>query len=556
MRTSPQEQTGSAGLNRVKADFEDIGWGPVPNTEHDLGTDLLVQVQDARGHDLKLIVGVQVKAGNSYFERPVRKDGVLSGWWYREPNAEHFEAWVTHSMPHLLVLHNPDEQVSYWVHVTADAVETTGNGCKILVPIGQKINAEHADMLCDAATGQRGAPALEGTVLQGLPGGIPPQRRLRHALITPRLVAPPPSAMHRNADNAKRCRERFEAGESSFCIGHCHEVDAVEAVALLAQGRFRDLLGVAEQNASVPDPRDTAADSDWAWRFVAAIWEWVMTDSVEELEGVFRSAHTGEAKATSGVVLACALQRADHHDRASDVLTELVDGDDLSSADHGWVLVQRARLASEVGDFSSVRSDAAEAQRSFKGDRDDVTVSPLIATAAWQLFNMAWDPFITSVGSATGDHDDEQPDYGEALTTADTAVQWWRSQTVAQGLTRAASRWFKSWAEESSYTVSYSVNVFNEHLFAAEFNADITGNHGAWQELSALTARWRLMTAADTENESAVLAEGLDALRRSGDSASFKPAVKRLYQASIVHENSGVVCVNVFFYVLLCFDVL
>ena len=41
MRASRQQQTGNAGLSAVCSHFELIGWGPVPNEKHDLGTDLL-----------------------------------------------------------------------------------------------------------------------------------------------------------------------------------------------------------------------------------------------------------------------------------------------------------------------------------------------------------------------------------------------------------------------------------------------------------------------------------------------------------------------------------
>jgi hypothetical protein len=75
MRAQTREQTGCAGVSEVSGAFERIGWGPVPNTQHDLGTDLFIQARDARSFDRGLIVGAQVKAGPSYFARPVHLDG-------------------------------------------------------------------------------------------------------------------------------------------------------------------------------------------------------------------------------------------------------------------------------------------------------------------------------------------------------------------------------------------------------------------------------------------------------------------------------------------------
>jgi hypothetical protein len=84
VRTSQQEQAGGAGTSEVTAALQRIGWGPVvPNVQHDLGTDLFAQARDARRFDRGLFVGVQVKAGPSYFAQPARaEDGSLLGWWY------------------------------------------------------------------------------------------------------------------------------------------------------------------------------------------------------------------------------------------------------------------------------------------------------------------------------------------------------------------------------------------------------------------------------------------------------------------------------------------
>jgi hypothetical protein len=107
-------------------------------------------------------VGVQVKAGPSYFEQPdLAEDGSLLGWWYYEPQVDHFHAWVTHGLPHLLVLRNLETRTSYWVHVTAKAVESTGQGAKILVPVNQTIDPEHLDALLAVAASHKPVIGLE-----------------------------------------------------------------------------------------------------------------------------------------------------------------------------------------------------------------------------------------------------------------------------------------------------------------------------------------------------------------------------------------------------------
>lgn len=492
MRASEQESTGSAGVSAVCANFELIGWAPARNEAHDLGTDLLVAARDFRRFDRGLIVGVQVKSGSSWFERPqVGENGEVAGWWYRESRTEHFENWVMHGLPHLLVLHDLDDNVSYWTHVTAEAVKTTGTGCKIVVPKGQTIDRDHAEALFAVASNQRAAPSLEGTALWDAPGAIAPQRRLRYALVAPRLVAPHPNA------------------------GYGREIDAVEGVALAAQGRFVALKEFAEKHSGVPDLEHPAPGCDWTWLFMAAIWHWSATGSVERLRSVFDTAPTEYAKAASGVLFACALARLERHSEALQVLDGLVTRDRLQPVDHGWVLIQRSRMRLEVGDIAGARADAVEAQRDFVGDADDVTVSALAAAAAWQMFMTV---------------DFGEQDLAEMITASDTAVSWWRSQTISSALDKAEETRFKQWAEDCSQPLFHTGDPEPPELFAAELSADVTAEQGRWRAVSALRARQRLMRASACDDEINELVEGLGALRRSGDYRLLQLAVAHIQQ--------------------------
>ena len=492
MRASRQEQTAGIGISDVAANFQRIDWGPVVNEQHDLGIDLFVQVRDARRSDRGLLVGVQVKAGESYFRRR-SSENEPAGWWYYEPNTDHFDDWVTHCLPHLLVLHDVETRTSYWAHTTADSVISTGQGCKILVPETQTIDANHAEDLYAVACLQRATPLLEGTAFSGVRGGVPPGRRLRHALICPRLIAPHPNA------------------------GFGNPVDPVEAVALLAQGRFRDLKKHADQHEGVPDPEHSPV-SEWTWGFVAAFWMWATTGDVVQLRDAFNDAPNKEAKAASGVLLACALRHHEQYKDSLDVLSRLLGGDDLRPVDHGWILVQRARTLADLGDIPQARKDAVTAQQAFQGDQDDVTVSALASAAAWLLF--------TTAGQASREPSDLQKDFEDLITASDTAVSWWRIAAVSWGLSSAESRQFKYWAEH----LSQPPDSGTRYLFAAAFNADITSEHNSWRAVSALAARQRLMNAETSDDQVKELDEGLRALRQSGDHQSFKRAFSRIKQ--------------------------
>ena len=492
---------GPAGESRLKSDLEMFGWGPVPTGNHDSGTDFFVQVREPALFDGQAVLGVQVKTGTSYFSRPSKENGNTSGWWFRENSPRHFDYWTKHVVPHVLVLWNPTDWVSYWVYVTADEVKSTGKGRKILIPADQTIDEEHRNRLAAVAYDRKSPPTLEGTAFRAAAENIAQNQQLRYALIAPRLVAP-----HRN-------------------LGYGKPIGAVEGLALLARGRFSCLREFAKQHPDVPDVENEPFEGgDWTWSFVAAIWNWVETDSVDRLRVVFQSAQDANEKVASGVFLACALRRFHIHGEtaephyghceAMEVLDELLESDDLGRADLGWVLVQRACTRFDIGSDDDVRSDASAALTNFV-DGNDVTATALAAAAT----GMVWSIVATTHFA--------EADLQGLLTTSDNAVAWWQSQTISTALTATVTTQFHSWAEKRDL-ISFPGNTSATNLFSAELNADLLGDHGTWRHMSSLKARQRLMSAADSGDEVGELVEGLDALRRSGDGSSLELAIAHL----------------------------
>ena len=345
---------------------------------------------------------------------------------------------------------------------------------------------------------------LEGTAFWAAAENIAPEHQLRYALLAPRLVAPHPNTGYDNA------------------------INAVEAVALLAQGRFRDLAAFAEQHPTVPDPRQEPPEgSDWAWSLVAASWNWATTDRVDLLNAAFDSAPGGKEKAASGVLLACALQRLHvrgdgmkphvGHTEANAVLDELMERSNLDPTDLGWLLVQRARCHTDAGRIEDAQADARAALERLT-DGADVTATALAAAAT------------ATVWSIVAAQDFEEADLGGLMTASDNAVSWWRSQAISGALTSASRTHFNAWAEKRFLFVAGG-SAADDNLFAAELNADLLGNHGTWSHIASLKARQRLMSAATAADEVNELVEGLDGLRGSGDESSLASAIEHLRRA-------------------------
>ncbi|MXV89819.1 MAG: DUF4365 domain-containing protein [Acidimicrobiia bacterium] len=379
-----------------------------------------------------------------------------------------------------------DESGAVVARSWADVEHSTTRGRDILVLASEAIDDDHDAAEYEAAP-SHDAPSLDGTSVDLPTGAVPAGCELRCALVAPRLVAPHP-----------------HSGQS---------VNAAEGVALLAQGRLRGLKNLSDQHEDVPDPEDPNAAGDWGWRFVAAIWDWALTDSTASLEAVFESAHDRRSAAASGVFVACALARLRRHSDAVAALTPLVEDEEMDSVDRAWVLVQRARVSAEIGDLESCRGDALRARDLLVGHSDDVTASAIAAAVEWQLSMSA--PI-------------EDRDYLSVAAAADTSVSLWRWQRVGWGLASAADAGFRQWAQELSITIGGSRDHGGAELFGAELCADLAGEHAAWKTFASLRARLRIQHAAGSNNETNELIEGLDALVCSGDDKSLKLALGHL----------------------------
>ncbi len=490
MRASSSEQTGSTGVNEVMAELTRLGWGPIPVPgQHDLGTDIFAQVRDRRRYDLGLVVGVQVKSGPSYFASPLQRtdDEHTDGWWYAEGDKRHFDYWTTHQVPHLLVLYDDADQTAYWVHVTSEAVEDTGQGAKILVPRTSTLDADYFDDLIAVAATSRPALALEGTAWSG---AEPPTASdaLRFAMVVPRLVAP-----HPNADR-----------EEPFT--------ATQAVALMMQARFDDLYRDAERYPGVaPTLEEAGTHAEWSWRFAGALAKRMADDDGGLLEAALKDAPDPPSRAAAGVALTSLSIDRGRPAQALATLDATLADDDMLPLDDVWLRTQRARAALERGDVEDARAQAADLLAASAGAPGDVTATALRGVAAILLFDTAsW----------------TERNIGTAIQATDTAARWWRTQTAYRGVISAVEREFKSWSRDSSVTLGGQDEAHNL-LFVAALAASHLGDHSAWRHLSALLGRDSLLRL-DRHATPDDAAAGLSTLRLAGDEKAVQLAVRRL----------------------------
>jgi hypothetical protein len=126
------------GVGTAKTEFSRWGWAfreqPVP----DFGIDAHVEPSH-EGRPSGKLIALQIKAGPSYFA-----EAVPGGWVYRGSDTQ-LRYWLGHSLPVVLLLHNPVSGVTYWAHMGLDTVDFdtgdfTGGRWKMVVPSAQVLS--------------------------------------------------------------------------------------------------------------------------------------------------------------------------------------------------------------------------------------------------------------------------------------------------------------------------------------------------------------------------------------------------------------------------------
>ncbi len=473
MRAGPTEAAGTSGQSYVKADLEAFGWGVVPNPEHDLGTDLWVSPRDARGFELRLMLGVQVKNGPSYLFKPVTVDG-RAGWWLRDTRA-HLDYWIDHNVPHVVILRDAASGAAYWVHVNKETVEWTGVNGKVFVPADHVLDADALPQLIEVAATTRPRPQWVGSAWTGV-ADLSPADHLRYAMLTPRLVAPHP--------NAPR-----------------PQLQAHEAIALLTAGRFGELdrYGLAD------GPEGTG----WGWEFYSAILDFAATQGVDGLRACVASAKAPNDLAAAGVALASALVELGQIDDALGIVNAALDADACEPVDHAWLELHRARCLVETGRNDEAIGLAVNVQGLPALRPDDVTAAAIAGAGASLVFR-ASDLFAGDVAAT--------------ISAGDTEASWWRSQSISWGLGSWFDETFRGWAANDN-EITFGRDKGMNRLRGVSLVAGFGASQDAWCYATALVSKLAFMSG-DIDVESAC--DHLTALRRAGDYEAVRAVVERL----------------------------
>lgn len=496
MRAPKNEATGTSGESEVLSQFQRLGWAGMLDDRHDTGTDLYLRPRDSRRYELGAVMGAQVKTGRSYFKSPERDiDGRILGWWFAEDDREHFDYWLHHALPHVVILRDQNVGRSYWVHVTSQRVISTGKGAKILVPASQVVDAEHNEALSDVAMTKLPTPTWDGTAWTGAVH-LSPVDEIRHALITPRLIAPHPNLNPRSVNG----------------------IEALAMQVLLRDELERSLVPPFDPFAGRSDEKwqglslgEARTSDEWCWRATAALHTWLYDKDATELLQLGTHA-SAPAEHAAAAVLSCVYHFGENDPDASlQELEEALHRDDYSPIDHAWLQAQRARAMLEIGRDEEAFDLAMKTQRIHREAPSDVTASAISGACALTAFRAAeW----------------MQGDVANFVQRSDNPASWWRSQVLSYGLLAHLSESFDNWTKDDSLRIGVS-DRSQRRLLSAALLASSSGDQDGWRGALKPFAE-HLLVSTSPDDSAETVANRLTLLRLAGDSSGVGRAARHI----------------------------
>lgn len=483
MRASKNNAKGTSGQSYVKARFEELGWSAVLNPEHDLGTDIYAGARDAREFDLGALIGVQVKNWAFPFDKPEVNDGV-EGWSFSD-SADHFDYWLGHRLPHIIALYDKESGRIHWVHVTKKAVVSTGKRRKIFVPKGQVLDEAHLKSLVEIAISNPPGSTWEGSAW--VPGQVvPDESQWRYAMIAPRLIAPHPNAPTETAS-------------------------AAQAMSMVTALRLDDIQGEYKKKQPLLDRVLSTANDDLGWNLFAATLTWIQDGQIGDIQKLDASDAAPHLRAACVVAQGAALFEEGKVREAGGLLQRSIDEhDDYNPVDHAWISLHLARNLVQQGQLLRARELALEVAPIGQIAFGDPTAKFMSGVASDMIFSLS--------GWGAGD-------LASTIQARDTAVSWWRSQSMTQGLAKHLEQSFKTWANDQAVTWGGSDSTWLR-LRSAALISGFAADTPNWAYASSLLSQHMLMLEMSTDQ----VVSALDLLRLSGSNKEVKLAVNRILE--------------------------
>lgn len=155
-------RTERAGVIAVASALNEIGliWRETERT--DVGIDGHIELVNENGHATGVLVAVQIKSGDSYFNEGDTE-------WRYYPEEKHRQYWERYPTPVLVVLHSPSRGESFWVDARLALKSPQRSQLRYIgVPKGNVLQAASAGWLFGSTGASTLAPAPVDDILKAL----------------------------------------------------------------------------------------------------------------------------------------------------------------------------------------------------------------------------------------------------------------------------------------------------------------------------------------------------------------------------------------------------
>ncbi|MFY7669534.1 DUF4365 domain-containing protein [Tenacibaculum sp. MEBiC06402] len=135
---SPTERI---GVSKIETIFlKEFEWIPRTILETDVGIDMTVEIAE-KGEPSGELFAIQIKTGESYFSEENNDKIVFRG------KEKHLNYWLNYSLPVIIILHNPENDLTIWQEITENNITKTKKSWKIEIPKHQSLSKAFYDRL-------------------------------------------------------------------------------------------------------------------------------------------------------------------------------------------------------------------------------------------------------------------------------------------------------------------------------------------------------------------------------------------------------------------------
>ena len=110
------------GVNHIGEIAARNKWMFRPQPIDDVGIDAHMELTEPTGES-KQLLALQIKSGSSWFKE--KKDDCII---FRDINERQYNYWTRNSLPCIVVLYNPDDDMCIWQKFTTETIERTNGG--------------------------------------------------------------------------------------------------------------------------------------------------------------------------------------------------------------------------------------------------------------------------------------------------------------------------------------------------------------------------------------------------------------------------------------------